>query len=152
MGYNNQFICLVGGHECKTATVCGIPYTRLTDWPPVAQLNYVVLDEFDIILYHLEMCGYSAAERRRTTRTKGRFQLHVKTKVVLTSKEQSFVLAPAHGNRPTRAPTLAGYAVASARNLLRKPHIRAALRAVHNNTAAVADRIEAAEEREAGHG
>mgnify|MGYP001374548466 CR=1 FL=1 len=78
--------------------------------------------------------------------------MRVQTTVTLSEREERFCFALAHGFRPTRAATLAGYAVGSARNLLAKPHVRAAIKAINRNTAAVVARIETAEKREAGSG
>jgi phage terminase small subunit len=68
--------------------------------------------------------------------------LQVQTTVTLSPREQRFILALAHGLKPTRAATAAGFSVSSARLLLRKPHVRAALTDVARNTAAVLASLE----------
>ncbi len=57
--------------------------------------------------------------------------MEVATKIKLTVKEERFV---AYGLPPTCAAKVAGWAVGSASRLIHKPHIRAALLAVHENT------------------
>lgn len=68
--------------------------------------------------------------------------MQVTTPVVLTDREERFLWALANGLRQTRAATVAGYSIGSARNLLAKPHIRAAIAQVAKNTAAIARRLE----------
>jgi phage terminase small subunit len=69
--------------------------------------------------------------------------MDVKTTVTLSAPEEAFVLALARGLKPTRAATAAGYAVASARNLLRKPHIDAAVRTIAANLVQTVQRMDA---------
>lgn len=76
--------------------------------------------------------------------------MRVPVTVELTQREMDFVFALAHGLKPTRAATTAGYAVSSAKLLLRKPHVVAAIKAVHRNTQAVVEKIERQEDRRAG--
>lgn len=68
--------------------------------------------------------------------------MEVQTTVILSERERSFVFWLAHGLRPTRAATEAGYSVGSARNLLAKKHIRAAITAIATNTAALSAKLE----------
>jgi phage terminase small subunit len=65
--------------------------------------------------------------------------------VELSERERDFVFHLAHGLRPTRAATEAGYAIGSARNLLRKPHVRAAIEAVAKNTSGLLAKLERAD-------
>ncbi len=59
------------------------------------------------------------------------------TTVKLSAKEERFVYALGYGLPPTRAAKVAGWAVGSASRLIHKPHIRAALLAVNQNTAEI---------------
>ena len=68
--------------------------------------------------------------------------MEVKTTITLTAKEERFVYALGYGLPPTRAATVSGWAVGSASRLIHKPHIRAALLAVHNNTAEILRKLE----------
>ena len=63
--------------------------------------------------------------------------------IELTQREETFVRALCiHGLKPTRAATMAGYASSTARHLLRKRHLRQAVRAVHENSSALVERFE----------
>ncbi len=63
--------------------------------------------------------------------------------IELTQREEQFVPALCiHGVNPTRAAMVSGYAVSTARHLLRKPHLREAVRAVHANAAAIVARFD----------
>ena len=63
--------------------------------------------------------------------------------IELSEREDKFVRALCiHGLKPTRAATMSGYAVSTARHLLRKPHLREAVRAVHANAAAIVARLD----------
>ncbi len=68
--------------------------------------------------------------------------MEVNTTITLTAKEERFVYALGYGLPPTRAAKVAGWAVGSASRLIHKPHIRAALLAVHNNTAEILRKLE----------
>ncbi len=68
--------------------------------------------------------------------------MQVNTTVTLTAKEERFVYALGYGLPPTRAAKVAGWAVGSASRLIHKPHIRAALLAVHQNTAEILRKLE----------
>ena len=70
--------------------------------------------------------------------------MDITTVITLSEKEEQFVLHLAKGLRPTRAATAAGYAVASARPLLLKPHIGAAVRHCAANMARCVAYINAA--------
>ena len=63
--------------------------------------------------------------------------MKVATTITLKPKEEQFVYALAYGLPPTRAAKVSGWAVGSASRLIHKPHIRAALLAVHENTGQV---------------
>ena len=63
------------------------------------------------------------------------------TTVTLTPKEERFVYALGYGLPPTRAAKVSGWAVGSASRLIHKPHIRAALMAVHQNTGQILDKL-----------
>ena len=65
--------------------------------------------------------------------------MKVATTIKLTAKEERFV---AYGLPPTRAAKVAGWAVGSASRLIHKPHVRAALLAVYQNTGQILDRLE----------
>ncbi len=65
--------------------------------------------------------------------------MKVATTIKLTAKEERFV---AYGLAPTRAAKVAGWAVGSASRLIHKPHIRAALLAVHENTGQILCKLE----------
>ncbi len=60
----------------------------------------------------------------------------------LTPKQERFVYALGYGLPPTRAAKVAGWAVGSASRLIHKPHIRAALLAVHQNTGQILRKLE----------
>ena len=64
------------------------------------------------------------------------------TTVKLTAKEEGFVYALGYGLPPTRAARVAGWAVGSASRLIYKPHNRAALLAVHENTGQILRKLE----------
>ncbi len=68
--------------------------------------------------------------------------MEVATTVKLTAKEENFVFALGYGLPPTRAAKVAGWAVGSASRLIHKPHIRAALLAVHENTGQILRKLE----------
>ena len=68
--------------------------------------------------------------------------MEVATTIKLTVKEERFVCALAYGLAPTRAAKVAGWAVGSASRLIHKPHIRAALLAVHENTGQILRKLE----------
>ncbi len=67
--------------------------------------------------------------------------MEVGTTIKLAVKEERFVYALAYGLPPTRAAKVAGWAVGSASRLIHKPHIRAALMAVHENTGQILDKL-----------
>ncbi len=67
--------------------------------------------------------------------------MEVNTTVTLTPKEEQFVYALGYGLPPTRAAKVAGWAIGSASRLIHKPHIRAALMAVHENTGQILDKL-----------
>lgn len=54
--------------------------------------------------------------------------MDVQATISLTDREEFFILALCLGQRPTNAAATSGYSKASARNLLVKPHIAAAVR------------------------
>ena len=54
--------------------------------------------------------------------------MQVTTQIELTEREEAFVLGLARGLRPTRAATAAGYSISTARPLLHKPHVAAAIK------------------------
>ena len=54
--------------------------------------------------------------------------MNVITQIELTEREEAFVLGLARGLRPTRAAVAAGYSISTARPLLHKPHVAAAIR------------------------
>lgn len=63
--------------------------------------------------------------------------------IELSEREEMFVRALViHGLRPTRSAMVAGYAIATARHLLRKPHVREAIKSVHRNTLELMARFE----------
>ncbi len=68
--------------------------------------------------------------------------MDVVTTVTLTPKEEAFVYTLGYGLPPTRAATVAGWAVGSASRLIHKPHVRAALLAVHENTGQILRKLE----------
>ncbi len=68
--------------------------------------------------------------------------MKVATTIKLAVKEERFVYALAYGLPPTRAAKVAGWAVGSASRLIHKPHIRAALLAVHQNTGQILRKLE----------
>ena len=68
--------------------------------------------------------------------------MKVATTIQLTAKEERFVYALGYGLPPTRAAKVAGWAVGSASRLIHKPHIRAALLAVHENTRQILRKLE----------
>ena len=62
--------------------------------------------------------------------------------IQLTEREVDFIIAMAvRGFKPTRAATEAGYAISMARDLLRRPHIRAAILNVQRNASAAVERM-----------
>ena len=67
--------------------------------------------------------------------------MEVNTTVTLTPKEERFVCALGYGLPPTRAAKVAGWSIGSASRLIHKPHIRAALLAVHQNTGQILDKL-----------
>ncbi len=67
--------------------------------------------------------------------------MEVATTVKLTAKEERFVYALGYGLPPTRAAKVAGWSIGSASRLIHKPHIRAALLAVHENTGYILDKL-----------
>ena len=71
--------------------------------------------------------------------------MEVNTTISLTAKEEKFIAALGQGLAPTRAAKVAGWSVGSASRLIQKPHIRAALLAVHNNTAEILRKLEQGE-------
>ncbi len=68
--------------------------------------------------------------------------MEVNTTVTLTPKEEQFVYALGYGLPPTRAAKVAGWSIGSASRLIHKPHIRAALLAVHENTGQILRKLE----------
>ena len=65
--------------------------------------------------------------------------LEVRTVVQLSTREETFIMALARGKKPCAAALAAGYSICSARHLLAKPHLAAALRSICSNVnAAVA--------------
>ena len=68
--------------------------------------------------------------------------MQVNTTISLTAKEERFVYALGYGLPPTRAAKVAGWSVGSASRLIHKPHIRAALLAVNQNTAEILRKLE----------
>ena len=60
------------------------------------------------------------------------------TTIKLTAKEERFVYALAS----TRAAKVSGWAVGSASRPIHKPHVRAALLAVHQNTGQILEKLE----------
>ena len=72
--------------------------------------------------------------------------MEVNTTVTFTAKEEKFVYALGYGLPPTRAAKAAGWAVGSASRLIHKPHIRAALLAVNQNTAEILRKLKKREE------
>ncbi len=68
--------------------------------------------------------------------------MKVATTIRLMAKEERFVSGLSCGLAPTRAAKVAGWAVGSASRLIHKPHIRAALLAVHQNTGQVLRKLE----------
>ena len=68
--------------------------------------------------------------------------LEVKSTIVLSEKEENFCLALCRGLRPSAAAISAGYAISSARNLLRQRHIAAAVKALTANLLYVCRRID----------
>ncbi len=68
--------------------------------------------------------------------------MEVATTIKLTAKEERFVYALGYGLPPTRAAKVAGWAIGSASRLIHKPHIRAALLAVHGNTGQILRKLE----------
>ncbi len=72
--------------------------------------------------------------------------MEVATTVKLTAKEERFVYALGYGLPPTRAAKVAGWSIGSASRLIHKPHIRAALLAVHENTGQILDKLAKREE------
>ncbi len=68
--------------------------------------------------------------------------MEVNTTITLTAKEERFVYALGHGLAPTRAAKVAGWSIGSASRLIHKPHIRAALLAVHQNIGQILRKLE----------
>lgn len=68
--------------------------------------------------------------------------MQVKTTVLLTEREETFVVALCHGLKETSAAKAAGWSVGSARQLLLKPHVAAAVRQVAANLNHVVRRID----------
>ena len=68
----------------------------------------------------------------------------VQTTIELTEREEAFVLALAKGMRPTRAAVAAGYSIATAKPLLHKPHVAAAIRHCAANMVRAVKLIDAA--------
>lgn len=69
--------------------------------------------------------------------------MRVGVEIELTEREEFFIRAMViHGLRPTRAAKVSGYAVSTARHLLRKPHIRAAIKNVSANVGVLMSRFE----------
>lgn len=68
--------------------------------------------------------------------------MQVPTVVTLTDREEDFLMQLARGIKPTRSAINAGFAGPSARNLLAKPHIAAAIRTICANLNAVVRRID----------
>ncbi len=69
--------------------------------------------------------------------------MHVTAKIELSSREEAFVVALAKGLKPTRAAVEAGYSIASARPLLHKPHVSAAIKQCTANLVDACRRIDA---------
>ena len=59
--------------------------------------------------------------------------MNIRSKLQVEGREADFVYAIAYGLPPTRAATLAGYAIGSASRLLRKPKIIGAILALQAN-------------------
>ena len=68
--------------------------------------------------------------------------MEVNTTITLAAKEGRFVYALGYGLPPTRAAKVSGWAIGSASRLIHKPHIRAALLAVHQNTGQILRKLE----------
>ncbi len=68
--------------------------------------------------------------------------MEVATTITLTAMEERLVYALSYGLPPTRAAKVAGWAVGSASRLIHKPHIRAALLAVYQNTRQILRKLE----------
>ncbi len=66
----------------------------------------------------------------------------VATTITLTARQERFVYALNYCLPPTRAAKVAGWAVSSASRLIHKPHIRAALLAVHKNMGQILRKLE----------
>lgn len=54
--------------------------------------------------------------------------MQVTTRIELSHREEAFVIALAKGMKPTRAAIAAGYSIATARPLMQKQHVSAAIR------------------------
>lgn len=68
--------------------------------------------------------------------------MEVSVPVILTERETKFVTAFAlYGLKVSSAAKAAGYAQCMGKELLQKAHVRAAIRAVHRNSAAALERI-----------
>lgn len=68
--------------------------------------------------------------------------MQVQATITLTDREAKFVTNLAlYGLSPTAAATKAGWAISSARDLLRKRHVRKAIHQVHRNSAAAIEHI-----------
>ncbi|HEY1385979.1 MAG TPA: hypothetical protein VGF43_20300 [Dongiaceae bacterium] len=71
--------------------------------------------------------------------------MRVTTEVLLTDREQAFVVAlTVAGHRPTRAAVESGWSASNARHLLRKEHIICAIAAVARNSTRVLAKLEKA--------
>jgi hypothetical protein len=63
--------------------------------------------------------------------------------IELTKREEAFVRAlVVHGLRPSPAAEMAGYAPSSSSHLLKKDHLREAIRAVYDNAAVLVGRFD----------
>ena len=70
--------------------------------------------------------------------------MQVMTTIELSAGEESFILGLAKGLKPTRAATAAGYSVATARILMRKPHVAAAIKHCAANMLYAVQRLDTA--------
>lgn len=68
--------------------------------------------------------------------------MNVPVSVTLSDREEAFVTALARGAKPCRAAELSGWSASSARSLLRREHIRQAVRTINHNTADLAARFD----------
>jgi phage terminase small subunit len=69
--------------------------------------------------------------------------MQVTVPIELSEREEAFVVALAKGLKPTRAATAAGYSIATARPLLHKPHVSAAIKHCAANLLDACRRIDA---------